>query len=420
MLWLELLERHGNATVLAEQLPDSAECAALRSELRVVGELLSSSEEIIRQRLMNDRMVINDVENEPLSTAAAVPPPLPVPLPPKSRKTTTATAFDSDGEFQLDGLELQHRMVQNHARNVGLSPPPVVYRPPFSIALSNRDTSSTWSSSYASLKPPAPEHAKKRKQEPANDATGRGSREPITTGRRPMRKIVEGLAAERVLRHRDGNHVCEYLVQWTGRSNALWVYRKEANEQTKAVIDAYNRTRKTKRPLKLKQKPPRASAAADAFALAAALETSTMAEGDIFVVDKIVNHRVRYGRKEYLVQWDGYDASENTWEAAEKLQADVGDVVDAYEQRVAQAEQRQQLVSGRHSKDVGGDSESTRTRRRRDERGSDERVARAKASAQTIDVSDGEEDDRSLLQRLGLAKHHSVVVGGSDSEGDLE
>jgi hypothetical protein len=36
-------------------------------------------------------------------------------------------------------------------------------------------------------------------------------------------------------------------------------------------------------------------------------------EGEEFIVDRIVNHRMRNGRKEYLLSWKGYPEEENTW-----------------------------------------------------------------------------------------------------------
>lgn len=35
--------------------------------------------------------------------------------------------------------------------------------------------------------------------------------------------------------------------------------------------------------------------------------------GEEFVVERIVSHRFRNGRKEYLLQWKGYSEDENTW-----------------------------------------------------------------------------------------------------------
>lgn len=35
--------------------------------------------------------------------------------------------------------------------------------------------------------------------------------------------------------------------------------------------------------------------------------------GEEFVVERIVSHRFRNGRKEYLLAWKGYPEEENTW-----------------------------------------------------------------------------------------------------------
>ena len=36
-------------------------------------------------------------------------------------------------------------------------------------------------------------------------------------------------------------------------------------------------------------------------------------EGEEFIVERIVSHRFRNGRKEYLLAWKGYPEEENTW-----------------------------------------------------------------------------------------------------------
>ena len=37
---------------------------------------------------------------------------------------------------------------------------------------------------------------------------------------------------------------------------------------------------------------------------------------DTYVVEKILGHRIRHGRHQWLVKWKGYDSTENTWEPA--------------------------------------------------------------------------------------------------------
>ena len=36
-------------------------------------------------------------------------------------------------------------------------------------------------------------------------------------------------------------------------------------------------------------------------------------EAEEFIVDRIVSHRFRNGRKEYLLAWKGYPEEDNTW-----------------------------------------------------------------------------------------------------------
>lgn len=48
------------------------------------------------------------------------------------------------------------------------------------------------------------------------------------------------------------------------------------------------------------------------------LEAELESEG-LYLVEKIVGKRVRNGHVEYLIKWQNYSSSENTWEPIENL-----------------------------------------------------------------------------------------------------
>ena len=68
-------------------------------------------------------------------------------------------------------------------------------------------------------------------------------------------------------------------------------------------------------------------------------------------MEKIVAMRYKFGKKEYLTQWAGYEEKDNTWEPLENLVGAVEEVrlfEDAQEK--ASAEQKKQLIDEREQR----------------------------------------------------------------------
>jgi len=53
-----------------------------------------------------------------------------------------------------------------------------------------------------------------------------------------------------------------------------------------------------------------------------------------YTVEKILDKRIRGGKTEYLIKWEGYPDSENTWEPEDNL--DCPDLISAFEEKTKQ------------------------------------------------------------------------------------
>ncbi|RLN94153.1 hypothetical protein BBJ28_00018566 [Nothophytophthora sp. Chile5] len=195
---------------------------------------------------------------------------------------------------------------------------------------------------------------------------------------RITKRNAENLEAEQVLGVRFYASANEYQIRWKGVVEPLWISRRKAPEQAQKLIDVFNSelrararvkalvaqvaeqpaslraTKEAEAKRKLKKRKQRIARREQEWLRAAGI-SSGVAEREVtsetdttvgaatpirYIVEKIVNNRLYYNKKQYLVRWEGYDESGDTWEAAHTLRADVPAIVADYEAQLQRDRER--------------------------------------------------------------------------------
>ncbi|CAI9725032.1 homolog 1-like isoform X1 [Octopus vulgaris] len=112
-----------------------------------------------------------------------------------------------------------------------------------------------------------------------------------------------------------------------------------------------------------------------------------------YTVEKVVDSRMRGGRREYLLKWKGYPDSENTWEPEANL--DCPDLIAEYEEK-----QKKKLAEKEKKRKQNGEDESS-----------------TKKKKKIAEVRSTEEDNKPRGFDRGLQPER--IIGATDSSGEL-
>ncbi|BFZ22265.1 hypothetical protein BsWGS_25304 [Bradybaena similaris] len=116
-------------------------------------------------------------------------------------------------------------------------------------------------------------------------------------------------------------------------------------------------------------------------------------EEEEFTVEKVVDSRMRGGKKEYLLKWKGYPDSENTWEPEENL--DCPDLISGYEEKKKKKESEKSEKSAKRKSTTASNGAKDDVKKKKKE----------------------ESDNKPRGFDRGLAPER--IIGATDSSGEL-
>merc|ERR1712062_695935 len=118
---------------------------------------------------------------------------------------------------------------------------------------------------------------------------------------------------------------------------------------------------------------------------------SIMSDGEEFVVDRILDKRIKNGKTEYLISWKGFGPEENTWEP--KANMDCPEMIKEFDEK--HKEEKKKKPSS--SKKEGGST----------------------SKANKSQEAAPEEDEDTRLRGFDRGLQAERIIGATDSSGEL-